>query len=95
MATQLRRYELVDGGGLDRLTEWFPAIIPVREKYGFTVNFAYADREANQFVWSVSHPDDFAAAEAIYNDSPERAAAFVGFENPVTAMHVTMVDEVI
>jgi len=94
MATQLRRYEVVDGG-LDRLVEWFPNIIPVREKYGFTVNFAYADREANEFVWSVSHPDDFKAAEAVYNDSPERTAAFVGFDNPVAKLHVTMVDEVV
>lgn len=94
MATQLRRYEVVEGG-LDRLVEWFPKIVSVREKYGFTVNFAYADRETNQFVWSVSHPDDFSGAEAVYNDSPERTEAFKGFDNPVATLHVTMVDEVV
>jgi hypothetical protein len=94
MPTQLRRYEIEDGG-LDRMAAWFPNIIPVREKYGFTVNFAYADPETNQFIWSVSHPDDFSGAEAVYNESPERQAAFVGFENPVTAMHVAMVEEVV
>ncbi len=94
MATQLRRYEIADGQ-LDRMAEWFPKIIPVREKYGFTVNFAYADRDTNQFVWSVSHPGDFKAAEETYSSSPERTAAFEGFESPVEAMHVTMVDEVI
>lgn len=94
MATQLRRYSVAEGG-LDRLAEWFPNIIPVREKYGFTVEFAYADRETNEFVWAVSHPGDFDAALAEYNDSPERAAAFKGFESPVTEMHVSMVEEVI
>ena len=96
MATQLRRYEVAEGG-LDRLVEWFPRIVPVRAKFGFTVDFAYADRENNQFVWSTSRPGDvasFEAAVAEYNDSPERAAAFEGFESPVTAMHVAMVDSV-
>lgn len=94
MATQLRRYEVADGQ-LDELVDWFPKLVPVRERYGFTVNFAYADRETNQFVWSVSHPGDFAAAEQEYNASPERAEAFVGFNDPLTAMHVAMVDVVI
>ena len=80
---------------MDEMLDWFPNIIPVREKYGFTVNFAYADRENNQFVWSVSHPGDFAGAEAIYRDSPERAAAFTSFTDPVKAMHVAMVEEVL
>ncbi len=94
MATQLRRYEVAKGQ-LDYLVEWFPVLVPVREQYGFTVNFAYADRDTNQFVWSVSHPGDFADAEREYNSSPERAAAFVGFSEPLTAMHVAMVDEVV
>ncbi|MDH3683758.1 MAG: hypothetical protein OEV40_27870 [Acidimicrobiia bacterium] len=94
MATQLRRYEVAEGG-LDRLVEWFPKIIPVREKYGFTVNFAYADRDTGEFVWSVSHPGDFTAAEADYAGSPERTAAFEGFDNPITAMHISMIEEVV
>lgn len=77
------------------MVEWFPRLLPVRTQFGFTVNFAYADRENNQFVWSVSHPGDFEAAEADYASSSERAAVFEGFENPVTAMYVAMVDEVI
>ncbi len=94
MATQLRRYEVADGQ-LDYFIEWFPALVPVREKYGFTVNFAYADRETNQFIWSVTHPGDFAAAEQEYVASPERAAAFAEFDDPLTAMHVAMVQEVV
>lgn len=94
MPTQLRRYEIA-AGQLDTMVEWFPNLIPVREQYGFTVNFAYADRENDQFVWSVSHQGDFEAAEAEYGSSPERAAVFEGFQNPVTAMYVAMVDEVV
>jgi hypothetical protein len=94
MATQLRRYE-VEPDRLDDLANWFPNIVKVREKYGFIVDFAYVDRENSQFVWSVSHPGDYDAALAEYNDSPERAAAFEGFISPVTKMHVSMVDSAI
>lgn len=96
MAVQLRRYEVAEGR-LDDMVEWFPAIVPIREKYGYTIEFAYADRENNEFVWAVSYPGevaDFEAALGGYNDSPERAAAFAGFDSPVTAMHVTFVDAV-
>jgi len=55
MATQLRRYTIAEGQ-MDRFVAWFPNIIPAREAYGFTVDWAYADREHNQFVWSVSTP---------------------------------------
>ena len=91
MATQLRRYEVAEGG-LDRLVEWFPKIAAVREQFGFTIEGAYADRENNEFVWAVSHPGDFDAAVEVYNASPERAAAFEGFESPVQEMHVSMVE---
>jgi len=56
---------------------------------------SYVDRENSQFVWSVSHPGDYDAALAEYNDSPERAAAFEGFISPVTKMHLSMVDSAI
>ena len=94
MATQLRRYEIAEGR-LDDIANWFPAIVPVRAKFGFTVEFAYADSDANEFVWAVSYPgsvEDFEAAVEAYNDSPERAELFAGFESPVTAMHLSYVD---
>ena len=97
MAVQLRRYEIADGR-MDDMVAWFPSVIPVREKYGYTVEFAYADREANQFVWAVSYPgsvEDFEAALDGYNDSPERAQIFADFESPVTGMHVAFVDSAI
>ena len=94
MATQLRRYE-VKPGMLDQLVEWFPTIVQAREKYGFTVDFAFADRERNQFVWAVSHPGDFDGALEEYNSSPERAAAFEGQPPMVDEMHLAMVDTVV
>lgn len=30
------------------MVEWFPNIIPMREQFGFTINFAYADRDTNE-----------------------------------------------
>ncbi len=97
MATQLRRYDIAPGRMAD-MVAWFPGIIPVREQYGFTVDTAYADEEHNQFVWSVSYPgtaEEFETAVAVYNDSPERAALFAGFDSPVTGMVVAFVDTVV
>jgi len=91
MAVQLRRYQLVPGM-MDEFLAWFPGIVPVREKYGFKVLFAYADRESNEFTWAVSHDGDFDAALEVYNDSPERAALFEGQPKRVEEMHVAMVE---
>ncbi len=95
MTTQLRRYTVADEAGLDRLVAWFPKLMPVRERYGFTVDWAYADRANLQFVWSVSHPGNFEAALADYEPSPERREAFDGFDNPITEMVVGFVDQIV
>jgi len=95
MTTQLRRYQVQDEAGLDRLAAWFPRLVPVREKYGFKVEWAYADYENLQFVWAVSHVGDFEAALADYEPSPERSAAFEGFDNPITEMVLGYVDQVV
>jgi hypothetical protein len=94
MATQLRRYEVVEGQ-MDGLLEWFPTIQAVRESFGFKVEFMYADRENNQLVWAVSHPGDFDAAYEEFSASAERAAAFEDQPKRVEAMHLAMVDTVI
>ena len=94
MATQLRRYDVIEGQ-MDSLIEWFPSLIAVREKFGFKVEFMYADRENNQLVWAVSHQGDYDAAHEAYAASPERAAVFAGQPDRVSSMHVSMVDTVI
>jgi len=92
--TQLRRYTVADSAGLDRLAAWFPTLVPVREKYGFTVHWAYADYDNLQFVWAVSHDGDFEEALTRYEPSSERAAAFDGFDNPIIDMVIGFVDQV-
>jgi heme-degrading monooxygenase HmoA len=94
MAVQLRRYEVVPGE-MDGFIEWFPRIVAVREQYGFKVEFAFADRENNEFVWAVSHDGDFDAAFEVFANSPERAAAFEGQPKRVDEIHLAMVDAVI
>jgi hypothetical protein len=94
MAVQLRRYEVIEGQ-MDSLIEWFPTVAAAREKFGFTIEFVYADRENNQLVWAVSHPGDFDAAYEEFAASPERAAAFEGQPARVAQMHLAMVDAVV
>jgi hypothetical protein len=94
MAVQLRRYEVAEGQ-MDGLIEWFPTIAAVREKFGFRVEFMYADRENNELIWAVSHPGDFEAAFEEFAGSPERAAAFEGQPKRVEHAHVAMVDTII
>lgn len=94
---QLRRYELVEGV-LDDFVAWFTStLIPARLSEGFEIEFAYADRDANQFVWAVSAPGDaarFAEVEAAYLQSEARAAAFAGQPVRVAMQHVTLVEPV-
>ncbi|QHC67949.1 hypothetical protein Q0F99_05550 [Rathayibacter oskolensis] len=95
---QLRRYELVDGV-MDDFLAWYRAkIIPAREAHGFRIEFAYADREVNEFVWAVSAPGDAAAfgeIESVYLASPEREAAFAGEPKRVAVHHVRLIERIV
>ncbi len=78
---QLRRY-VVEPGRMDDFLAWFPALVPVREHYGFRVLFAFAEREHDTFTWAVAHDGDeaaFAERAETYDASPERAAVFDTF----------------
>ena len=74
MTTQLRRYVLNKGQSEPFLKVWREAIVPLRKKHGFRVIGAWLTKDLNEFVWLVAHDGDFAAAEAAYYASPERAA---------------------
>ena len=95
---QLRRYELVEGV-LDDFVAWFTStLIPARLSEGFEIEFAYADRDANEFVWAVSTPGDadaFAEIERAYLASPEREAAFAGEPTRVAVHHVRLVERIV
>ena len=94
MTTQLRRYE-IEPGQLDDFVRWFGALIPARAGYGLSLDWAYADHESNQFVWSTSYDgtvEEFKEIEATYNASLERKAAYGDYKPPVTAHHVSFVE---
>jgi hypothetical protein len=89
-SVQLRRYE-IKPGEMDVFLEAVRRAFVVREQYGFSIAFALVDEERNQFVWAVTHDGDFAAAEAVYYDSPERAALPANPADHIATMHVGMV----
>ena len=71
---QLRVYRIKAGTMAEFIEGWRTHIIPLRERYGFKVLHAFNNEETSEFVWLVSHdhPEGFAAADAIYYQSPER-----------------------
>src|SRR5262249_26454610 len=89
-SVQLRRYE-IKPGEMEAFLEAVRAAFPVREQYGFTVEFALVDSERNQFVWAVSHDGDSGAAQKAYCDSPERAARPATPADFIDVMHLGMV----
>lgn len=73
---QLRRY-LVQPTEMDTwLEEWSREIVPLRERFGFRVEGAWATRDENRFVWILSYdgPEGFAVANERYYASPARQA---------------------
>lgn len=93
---QLRRYRIAEGE-LDGFVLWFRRAAKTRARFGFTVEFAYLNREVGEFVWAVSHPGDSAAfdeAEASWRIDPERAAVFADLHDCITEHHVTRVEPV-
>ncbi|MEA2299049.1 MAG: hypothetical protein QOF77_1985 [Solirubrobacteraceae bacterium] len=73
MSSQLRIYS-IRTARLDEFTAfWRAEIVPLRRRFGFTVEGAWADAETSTFAWVVGHPE-FDEAEAAYYASPDRAA---------------------
>jgi len=71
MQSQLRIYSIKDGL-LDEFVDfWRAEIVPLRRRFGFEVDGAWADAESRTFAWVVSHAD-FERAGAEYYDSPDR-----------------------
>ena len=89
-SVQLRRYE-IKPGEMAAFLDAVRGAFPIREQYGFSIEFALIDEERNEFTWAVSHDGDFATAEAAYYDSPERAALPVNPADHIAVMHLAMV----
>lgn len=86
---QLRRYDIAPGE-MDLFVGWWrESIVGAREAYGFRVLFAFADDVNNEFVWAVAHDGDYAAADAAWNASSERAAALAIAPSPARGHHLS------
>lgn len=76
---QLREYKIRDGRLDEFVVLWHERVLPVRELYGFTVEWYLIDSERSRFVWILSTGGDeaeFLQNEARYESSPDRAAVF-------------------
>ena len=71
MATLLRRYFIKPGHWDEFLSMWHHVVV-IRQRFGFTIEFACEDREQNIFTWAISHPGDLEAVSSRYYADPER-----------------------
>jgi hypothetical protein len=95
--TQLRRYTLNPEHAAAFFTWWQDRIVPVRLEYGFTIEFAYFEREGMDFVWAVSlegDTDEFMRVEHDYTRSKGRMLALDGVPPWTTNQHIALVDPV-
>lgn len=92
---QLRRYKIADGK-FPEFTNWLHStLIPVREGFGYRVEFQLVDHGASEFVWCVSlegNEAEFLAIQQRYNDSEERAKAFETFPKCIDSMQISFVE---
>ena len=86
MQYQLRDYDVKPGMFDEFMSEWAANIVPLRRKFGFTVEGAWSNSERTRFVWMLSR-DGFEAADREYYASPERAGL-----TPDITRHLTRID---
>lgn len=94
MSTQLRRYQFAEGTLAEWLPHWHENVVPLRQRYGFRVLFAYADHDNSQFVWALEYggtPEELQAREREYYDSPEWAERTVGKNSDIHKTTVSVV----
>jgi hypothetical protein len=74
--TSIRLYRIRPGELDAFVAEWRTAIVPLRRRFGFTVDAAWTSRATHTFVWLLRYvgSEDWETADAAYYDSPERAA---------------------
>ena len=71
--TQLRIFTIESGRFEEFIDAWMAGVLPLRRRLGFHVE-AWADREADLFVWFLRYEGEgtFEEADASYYASPER-----------------------
>jgi NIPSNAP protein len=74
--TQVRVYRVRKGQLARFVEEWNASVRPLREHFGFRILSAWASEEDDRFAWVLAYDeeDGFAAADARYYGSDERAA---------------------
>lgn len=92
MDHQLRIYKVEDGRLDDFLTLWREHVVPARAAYGFVVVGSFVNREEHEFAWIVRVDGDFAAADARYYESPERAALPWDPKEVLTSVELRMLE---
>ncbi|HEY7854107.1 MAG TPA: hypothetical protein VIB80_03210 [Aquiluna sp.] len=75
---QFRRYELEPDGAKDFVAWAVNEIFPLREDFGFTVEWSYFNEAESELVWLASADgteSEFEALSAAWDKSAERAEA--------------------
>ncbi len=92
---QLRRYQIA-AGAMNGFTDWLHStLIPVRQGFGYRIEFQLINHETNEFIWCVSLAGDeaeFLKTQEQYNTSTERAKAFETFPNCIESMQISFVE---
>ena len=93
---QLRHYQIVPGM-LEEFRAWLnQEVLPIRNKFGFHVEFMYVDNKKSEFIWAVSVEgtlDDFLEIENRYDSSEERLAAGMKRPDCFVSVDTRFVDE--
>ena len=90
--TLLRRYFIKPDGWEEFLGTW-RKIIVLRQRYGFEILFAFADRELNVFTWAIRLKGDLDEVQERYYKDPERVALEI-VANWVTDYEIRQVEPV-
>jgi hypothetical protein len=95
MELQIRIYRVQEGELARFVEEWEANVRPLREQLGFRVLSAWTSEEDDRFVWVLGYdgPDGFAAADARYYGSDERAALDPNPARLLTAIEHFMVTQ--
>jgi hypothetical protein len=92
--SQLRIYTLAPDTAEEFVANFRRELVPLRDRYGFSVDCAYLADDRTRFTWVTSHdcPDGWETAERTYYDSPERASISFKPGDYILAHDVTMVE---
>jgi hypothetical protein len=93
---QLRRYELKPEL-FSQFVAWATIeIFPLREKFGFTVEWSYVDQANSQLIWLASAEGDrseFETLDAAWQSSKERAEVVPLMPPALIEMHLSFVEK--